>query len=104
MSSYRSLLLGASVASLIAPTVAMAQGAPTCFPLGHLEARLNEQYGEQRTRIGVGVGQKFVMQIFESEGGGTWTIVLSYPDGRSCIYLSGEQLMNVKPKDKGSDL
>ncbi len=60
-----------------------------CAPRADVIQRLAETYGETRRGIGV-ARQGAVMEVFASEGTGSWTIVVTLPDGTSCLIASGQ--------------
>jgi hypothetical protein len=74
---------------MIVPTAAVAQ--LTCIPRADLVKNLTERYNEHQTAIGLeSAGEKSRMvEIFVSSTG-SFTILLSYPNGLSCVAASGE--------------
>jgi hypothetical protein len=77
-------ILGAIVLVLSAST-ALAQQVPgLCGERSEMHARIKGQYGEQPTQFtAVGVGGAGV-DVLTSDSG-SWTVLLSLPDGRSCL-------------------
>jgi hypothetical protein len=56
---------------------------------------LSKRYNE--TRRGFGLSSPMQMlELFASEKG-TWTALITTPDGRSCIVASGDAWTEVKP-------
>ena len=81
----RSTTLLAALAALAA-IPAPAQAA-RCAPRADALSALTERYGE--TRRGIGLDSRgTVMEVFAAEGGG-WTILVTRPDGTSCMVASG---------------
>ena len=51
-------------------------------------AALATKYGEARRGIGI-AGQNAVMELFVNPATGTWTILVTTPDGKTCLIASG---------------
>lgn len=51
--------------------------------------RLKNQYGETRRSIGLGANNG-VIETFANEETGTWTIIVTTPNGMSCLVASGQ--------------
>ncbi|MBK20203.1 MAG: hypothetical protein CMM52_15335 [Rhodospirillaceae bacterium] len=83
-----------------------AQHYPQCTrTLEGLTRQLTDQYDERRAGVGITNGNA-MMQLFTSPKG-SWTLVLTFPGGPSCIAGAGEnwrrlKLKSVKPKGTGS--
>lgn len=69
-------------------TAAQAQGAP-CWPRDVLLGQLAGTYGETQRGIGL-VAQDQVLEIYAAEATGTFTIIVTQPDGLSCMIASGQ--------------
>ena len=75
------LALGAGPAS--------AQSAPAiCTARDGLLSQLERKYGEVPVAIGVAEGA--LIELLTAKDGITWTIILTSPQGRSCLIASGE--------------
>ena len=81
------LALGA-VLSGAAPQPVQAQQA-VCAARGDVVERLREKYGESRRGIGLLQDQR-VVEIWTSKKSGSWTIVVTLPDGSTCLLAAGE--------------
>lgn len=68
---------------------AAAQSAPPCGPRQQVIDRLTKDFGESRRAIGL-AGPSAVMELFASDDGGTWSITLTRPDGRTCLVAAGQ--------------
>ena len=76
-----------AVALCLLASPAVAQGRQ-CFPHEAGVERLADKYGEQP--IGRGLTKLgTVAELFVSEDGDTWTILQTWPSGRSCLVTSG---------------
>lgn len=74
------------------PTILLALSAlpaqaQNCAPHDAVVARLAERYGETRQSIGL-TDTGAVLEVFAAETG-TWTIIVTGPDGLSCLVAAG---------------
>lgn len=77
--------------------------APGCAKRSDLLPHLEQSFGEQPVAQGLGLNGA-LYEILASEGGGTWTLILSLPNGMSCLVATGEgwRFVFSKPKEKGT--
>jgi hypothetical protein len=91
----RVYLIPAMLASLLGVTPASAQAppatavAPACHSHADLAKMLGEKFAEQPSALGVQANGHLV-EVFVSNEGTSWTIVVTRPDGWSCIVAVGE--------------
>lgn len=52
-------------------------------------SQLGEKYGERRHSLGV-TGRRGVLEIFVSDETGSWTILVTSPQGVTCLMAAGE--------------
>jgi hypothetical protein len=71
---------------ILAAGQAFAQS--NCAARSQVVERLASHYGESRRSIGLGADNR-VMEVFASTETGTWTIVVTHPNGLSCLVASG---------------
>lgn len=84
------MLLALSV-GIIGGTFAMDAPAATpanCAKRAVMVEKLNERFGESRQSIGLTPGGQSI-EMFAHPGTGTWTILLTLPNGTSCMMASG---------------
>ncbi len=67
---------------------AHAQGA-NCAERAMIVERLQSKFGETRQSMGLGRNNAIV-EVFASQSTGTWTILVTLPNGMSCLVASGE--------------
>jgi hypothetical protein len=79
-------MAGVALAMLVTP--ALAQQQPACGDRNDLLTQLKEKYKETPTGFGM-TGQGSVVELMTSESG-SWTLILSFPSGRSCLIATGE--------------
>ncbi len=82
---FASVLLLGAVAQ--APP-AYAQMQMTCLDREMLIQRLETRYNESLNGAGM-QGPKIILEIWSSEDSGSFTILVTKPDGKSCIIASG---------------
>ena len=61
----------------------------TCALRTDVTERLAATYGETRKGIGI-ARQGAVMEIYASDETGSWTIIVTLPDGMACLVASGQ--------------
>jgi hypothetical protein len=71
---------------LAAPGPALAQTLP-CAPRERLLAFVIDERGEQRLATAE-AAQGATLEVYAAESG-TWTILLTLPDGRTCLLANG---------------
>lgn len=80
------VLLFAVAFSLFIEPAAAATAA--CAPREVLLEELADRYGETRQTIGLTGGGDMV-EMFASDDSGTWTLLLTQPDGMTCAVAAG---------------
>lgn len=70
---------------------AQAQGATgrACAARAQVVERLAERYGETLQSMGVN-SNNGLLEVYASEATGTWTILVTDPDGTSCLVAAGQ--------------
>lgn len=82
---------------------AHAQQRASCAERTVVVERLQTKFGEARQSIGIGQNNS-VVEMFASTATGTWTLVVTLPNGMSCLVASGEsweQLAEELPASGG---
>lgn len=74
--------------ALIAGQSVKAQAA-NCAKRAEIVNRLGTTYGETRQSVGLGQNNA-VVEVFASDTTGTWTIIVTMPNGMACLVASGE--------------
>lgn len=80
------LLIGTGLMTLIASGPAFAGTA--CGPRDDVLAQLSDNFGENRQAIGL-AGNNALMEFFASPDSGSWTILMTRPDGTTCAIAAG---------------
>ncbi len=84
---------------VVSVTSVRAQSSGQCAPHKEALAIMEKNYGEVPVARGL-VSNGNVAELLVSEGGETWTIVATFPNGTTCIAASGkhwESLNKAKP-------
>jgi len=94
---------GLGLVMAAAPAAVRAEDNPAgaaCGPHEQLTERLQEKHGEAPVSLGLDAKGRLV-QVFTSEAGGTWTIVITRAEGPSCIVASGRHWQQLDPPPDG---
>lgn len=85
------LLLRAAVSiGLIAGTpAAEAEGRPACAERTELVQKLKDRFGETLRSVGLHQTDG-VVEVYSSDSTGTWTILVTRPDGIACLLAAGQ--------------
>ena len=62
---------------------------PTCAARSEVIDALKRQYNESQVGVGLTV-EGAAVELLASKNG-SWTILLSFPRGKSCLVIAGEQ-------------
>lgn len=97
------LTLISACLTVMAAGPALAQGG-VCGPRDAIVERLQEKYGETRQSMGL-QSNNGVVEIFASDESGTWTILVTLPNGMTCLVAAGEAWDNTvaEADPKGSE-
>ncbi|MGO1121210.1 hypothetical protein ACTL6U_21140 [Rhodovibrionaceae bacterium A322] len=68
---------------------AAAQQAPTCNLRDKVLAHLAGKYSEAPVAVGV-TSSGALLEVLSTPDGQTWTVLLTRPDGVSCLLAAGE--------------
>ena len=85
MATWKKLIL-AAVFSLVSSAVA---AQPQCNQRIHVLGHLAEKYKEAPVVFGV-TSEGRLIEVLSTSAGETWTIIVSTPDGTTCLIAAGE--------------
>ncbi len=88
--------LGLAATALTVTTPAFAQ--QFCADRSIVTDRLQANYGESFAGGGVR-NEKSIFEVWMSEEKGTWTILMTMADGRTCVMASGTDWRVAMPSD-----
>lgn len=77
-------------------------GPPPCADHASVVERLATAFGETRRSIALGGGS--VVETFASDETGTWTIIVTRPDGLACLLAAGDSYETVVAEKAGHAL
>jgi hypothetical protein len=97
---YRFRTLFAALA-LLASTPAFAQQQMACGDRNDLLAHLKDKFKESAAGAGM-TGNGAVMELMTSDSG-SWTLILTFPTGRSCLVATGDGWEQWQKKMAGKD-
>lgn len=80
---------------------ASAQGA-SCADRTLIVERLSNKYGETRQSAGLNQNNGMV-EVFASSETGTWTILVTMPNGKSCLMAAGKAWQGESASIESSD-
>lgn len=90
MATLTLLVRAAIAATLVANTpYAEAETRQACAARDQVVRKLEERFGETLRSIGLHQSDG-VVEVYSSEETGTWTILMTRPDGISCLISSGQ--------------
>jgi len=94
----RKLILASA---LIATSASNAFAMSNCGDRDHVIASLSDKYSERHIASGF-QSEAGLMEIWASDADGSWTILLTRPDGQTCVMASGTHwLENITTPVKG---
>lgn len=91
-------MIGRLIIYLFALLAAPATAQQACAPREAVAARLAEEYGEQVVAGGLQNSQRMI-EVWASLETGTFTIVMIYASGLSCVVASGTGYFQSSVKD-----
>jgi hypothetical protein len=81
---------------IVAGAAPAAAGAPQCGEREAIVAQLVDRYGE--TQRSVGLQTAGIVEIYANSHSGSWTILLTTPQGLSCLLASGHAWQALAPR------
>ena len=102
---YKTTLAAAALAAgfTLAAHPAAAAGQPQCTPRDAVLKRLSSEYAEAPVALGLS-SNGGIVEVLTSGEGNTWTIIITMPNGVSCMVAAGEYWEGLEPvvKDAGA--
>ena len=81
--------LGLALVPVLTPGSFEAAAQSACSPRTDVVGHLAKKYGEAPVAIGV-TNKGGLVEVLTSGDGDTWTIIVSMPNGTSCMVAAGE--------------
>ena len=88
-----------NICMLIIFSAGMATAA-MCGPREGILKALGERYKESSHGMGL-TSNANVVEVFTSDGGKTWTLLISSPDGKTCLIGAGMDWIDIAPVPAG---
>jgi phage/plasmid primase-like uncharacterized protein len=76
-------------ATLLSATLAAAPAQMVCADRAALLESLARQYRESPTAVGI-ANNGSLIELLRTTDGKTWTLLMTRPDGTSCVVAAGE--------------
>lgn len=92
MKIFATIAVALFIGTTALPATAQAQA---CTKRPDVIGHLAEQYSEAPIAIGL-TNNGGVIEVLSSAKGGSWTIIITLPDGNSCLIAAGESWEHVK--------
>lgn len=73
-----------------------------CAPRAEVERSLAHQYREAPVAAGLSRDGE-VVEVYSSNDGETWSLVVTRPDGKSCLVAEGEAWLDLRQEPKGPE-
>lgn len=94
----RNLAFGLVLSVIGLATTASAQTAPaTCAERSQALSHLQTKYSETPVAIGL-ASNGSIVEVTSSGAGETWSILVTMPNGMTCLIASGEDWEKVAPQ------
>ena len=90
---WKTLAVATTVLTLAASAPALSQ--TVCSDRASFLAQLNGRYHENPVALGL-ASSGAVLEVLASKGG-TWTILVTQPNGTSCVVATGEAWQGLTP-------
>jgi hypothetical protein len=90
---------GALSTLLSIPTPGFAAATP-CGARAEVLKQLSKKFKEAPVAVGLSSGGQLI-EVLTSDSGSTWTIIVSQPNGMSCLVADGESWQQLKTPAKG---
>jgi len=86
---FEAVLISTTLLSIVALSSTPSVAQTACGKRADVIRQLDEKYGETRRSLGLAQGRG-VVEVYASEETGSWTILLTNPQGTSCLIAVGE--------------
>lgn len=86
--------------AILAACLASPVSAQPCAPRPDAVDGLSRRFGEAQTYVGI--AQSAVLEILANPATGTWSALITTPDGMSCMIMSGQAFAIIPPPKPGT--
>lgn len=88
---------------LLAGAAPAAAAQEICGTRADLLKELTQRYSEAPVAVGL-ANSGALVEILTNDNGATWSIMVSQPNGTSCLVAAGKEWQELKPDVVGRDL
>jgi hypothetical protein len=88
---------------LLAGSAVPAAAQEICGARADLLKELTQRYSEAPVAVGL-ANSGALVEILTNDNGATWSIMVSQPNGTSCLVAAGKEWQALKPDVTGRDL
>ena len=92
-----------ALSATLGPAAGQTAPSNACTTRSEVVERLAGDYAETPVAVGL-ASTGAVVEVFTSGDGSTWTIIVTRPEGTSCLVAAGEAWMTLPVKVKGPDV
>ncbi len=82
-------VLGATLLALVLLLGVQSSASAQCASHAEVTKQLGSAYAEAQVAIGL-ASNGGVVEVFSTDDGSSWTIVMTMPNGKSCVVAAGE--------------
>lgn len=93
----------AFAAALSLPLPALAAGNMACSERADVLTQLGSKYKEAPSAVGL-ANNGGLIEVLTSDDGSTWTIIVSMPNGTSCLLAAGENWQPIERVAQGPQI
>lgn len=79
-----------------------ASAEPRCADYNEISRQLERRHAEEPISLGLSSAGK-VVQVFSTIDGATWTMVVTEPDGKSCVIAAGTYWQHLPKPSAGPE-
>lgn len=83
-----------------APSATTAQSRQVCDKRSDVLTHLAKKYSEKPAAVGV-TANGGIVELLSQKDGKTWTLIVTMPNGISCLIAAGSDWVTRKPKQVG---
>ncbi len=91
------------LAAFALPLPAMAAGPTACSKRDDVLSQLGSKYKEAPSAVGL-ANNGGLIEVLTSDDGSTWTIIVSMPNGTSCLLAAGENWQPIERVAQGPQI
>lgn len=95
MNKFAQSLTGLTAAGILLLSASVSYAQQVCAPRNHTLGQLEKKHHEHVFGRGLTPNGKAMFELFLSKTG-SWTVLVTRPDGRSCFVAAGDSWHQIK--------